>query len=40
MIFCQFKSNTDCPDMLWLQLPFLANDTSFVLGWTKRANGR
>ncbi len=39
MVLSQFKSNSDRPDVLWLQRLFLANDTSLVPGWAKRANG-
>ena len=39
MVFSQFKSNTDCPDMFWLQRPFLANDAALVPGGAKCANG-
>lgn len=40
MVLGQFQSNSDRPDMLWLQRAFLTDDATFVPGRAKCANGR
>ena len=40
MVFGQFKSDADCPDIFGLKWAFLTDDPPFVPSWAKRANGR
>lgn len=40
MVLGKLQPNSDCPDMFWLQRPFLTDDPALVPGWAKRANGR
>ncbi len=35
----QFKSDPDCPDMLWSQRSLLADDAALISRWAQRANG-